>query len=856
MQAPRSLRGAWIIGLLTLFFVTALRAQTVFERTYGGLDRDFGLGVEEVDDGYILVGYTFSYGVGGDVYLVRTDVEGDTIWTRTYGGDSQDRGYSVQSTADGGWVIGGYTWTPWGLYDMYLIKTDSEGEAEFAKTYNYGDPYTYDWGYMVCRASDNGYMLVGKTSSEQTGDDIFLVKADSSGDTLWTKVYAGPGDEGGRALRPVPGDGYIIVGYKGTADTAQREAYILKIDESGGVEWTRVYGQGNYSEAYDVKVDDSGYIVVGYTRLSATDWDVWLLRLNLLGDTLWTRRYGGDLIDIGWSVGQTSDGGYIITGCTQSYGADDLYLVKTDQDGDPLWAKTYGGPGGDCGHSVQQTFDGGYIVAGYTESFGAGGKDVYLLRIDPAGDTLWTKTFGGDSLDIGWSVQETQDSGYVIAGYGWVDNDYGYDFCLIRTDGFGDTLWAKTFGTYRDEYAYSMEQTSDGGYIMGGAEQGHWYDMCLMKIDSSGQKQWSRSYNKGGSPYGEWGFCAQQTSDGGYIIVGSTWGGETHEDVYLVKTDASGDTLWTRVYIDTGYECGKVVRETSDGYIIGGYTNSTGAGYQDVYIIKTDLSGNSQWSRIYGDVSYDAVYDIKELSDGGYIAVGYTGRGGADYDVYLLRLDASGDTLWTRKFGGYSEDYGYSVDPVSNDGYVIAGVTNSYGAGHYDVYLIRTDSLGNTLWTRTFGATSADVGRCVRHTSDRGYIILGDTKSFGMGGEEDIYLIKADSLGNVMAAVEEEQSSVPDAFCLAQNYPNPFKSTTAIGYQVPAVRPLHITLTIYNIAGQKVRTLVDGPHEPCCHTVYWDGRDDQGRDLSSGIYFYQLKTSDGIKEVKKMLLLR
>lgn len=168
-------------------------------------------------------------------------------------------------------------------------------------------------------------------------------------------------------------------------------------------------------------------------------------------DTLWTRTYGGSAPDAGYSVQQTSDGGFIIAGCTYSFGEgdDDIYLVRTDSLGDTLWTRVYGGTSDDAGFSVRQTSDDGFIIVGGTVSFGAGDVDVYLIRTDANGTPLWTKTFGGTDFDNGWSVKQTTDGGFILVGgtisFGAGDSGYA-DVYLIRTDSLGDSMWTKTFG--------------------------------------------------------------------------------------------------------------------------------------------------------------------------------------------------------------------------------------------------------------------------------------------------------------------------------------------------------------------------------------------------------------------------
>ncbi len=392
------------------------------------------------------------------------------------------------------------------------------------------------------------------------------------------------------------------------------------------------------------------------------------------------------------------------------------------------WIRTYGGTSYDYGSSAQQTLDGGYIVVGVTLSFGAGLYDVYLIKTDSTGDMLWTRTYGGIYEDLGASVQQTRDGGYVIIGY---TKSYGAganDVYLIKTDSTGDTLWTKTYGGIEDDLGYSI----------------------------------------------------QQTSDDGYIIVGVTWSfGSGHEDYYLIKTDSVGDTLWTRTYGGINADWGSSVQQTRDGgYIIIGCTESYGAGANDVYLIKTDYTGDTLWTRTYGGTLGDVGTSVQQASDGGYIVAGYTAFFGVDsFDVYIIKTDSIGDTLWTRTYGGTDIDYGFSIQQTTDNGYIIAGLTQSFGAGNGDVYLIKTDSTGDTLWTRTYGQTWGDLGNSVQQTSDGGYIIAGYTWNYG-AELIDVFLIKTDGFGN--AAVEDRIGTTRNIRSHLFAIPNPFVNHTCI----------------------------------------------------------------------------
>ena len=410
------------------------------------------------------------------------------------------------------------------------------------------------------------------------------------------------------------------------------------------------------------------------------------------------------------------------------------------------WTRTCGGTGSDGANSVQQTSDGGYIIAGYTGSFGAGDTDVYLVKTNASGDTLWTRTYGGTSFDEGWSVQQTSDGGYVIAGTTYSFGAGDCDVYLIKTDASGDTLWTRTYGGTNEDKGRSVRQTSDGGYIIAGYT------------------------------------CSFGAAD---------------YDVYLIKTNASGDTLWTKTYGRTNDDEGWSVQQTSDGgYIITGTTASVGTGGWDVYLLKTNASGDTLWTRTYGGMSYDYGSSVQQTSDGGYIVAGWTESFGAGgNDVYLVKTNASGDTIWTRTCGGIHSDEGNSVLQTSDGSDIIVGETWSFGAGGEDVYLIETDASGDTLWTRTCGGTSGDWANSVQQTSDGGYIIAGVTASFGAGGE-DVYLIKTDANGS---AVEEPSTPrVTNSRTGFRVEPNPFGAF--------AVVPGHETerFTLSDISGRQV----------------------------------------------------
>jgi hypothetical protein len=355
------------------------------------------------------------------------------------------------------------------------------------------------------------------------------------------------------------------------------------------------------------QTSDGGYIVVGYTTSFGTGYDAFLIKTDANGDIIWAKTYGGT--SYASSVQQTSDGGYIVAGSTYSSGtgSDDIFLIKTDAKGNIQWAKIYGETVSDFAFSVQQTSDGGYIVAGFTTSFGAGEADIFLIKTDAKGNIQWAKTYGGATDDGAFSVQQTSDGGYILAGW---TNSFGtgeWDIFLIKTDAKGNVQWAKTYGGKGSEGASFVRQTADGGYIVVGTTNSFGegeLDIFLIKTDANGNIQWAKTY---GGASDEWASSVQQTSDGGYIMAGYTGSfGEDDWDIFLIKTDAEGNIQWAKTFgeTDTIDRGASSVQQTSDGgYILAGNTISFGAGEHDIFLIKTNARGNIGSCSIVQDAS-------------------------------------------------------------------------------------------------------------------------------------------------------------------------------------------------------------------------------------------------------------
>ena len=370
--------------------------ETEWEKTFGGSGFEFAESVRQTaDGGYIIAATTASYGAGAyDLYIIKTDVLGNKEWEKTFGGSDYDCARSVAQTTDGGYIIAGDAKSYGVSRDAYLVKTDALGNKEWEKTFGGSD---YDCARSVEQTTDGGYIIAGDTKSYGAGwFDAYLVKTDALGNIEWEKTFGGSDYDQAESVAQTTDGGYILVGATTSYDV-NGDAYLVKADALGNMEWEKTFGGSDYDYARSVEqTTDGGYILVGDTGSYNVNGDIYLVKTDALGNIEWEKIIDSSSWDDGFSVEQTTDGGYIIagdTGCNDVNG--DAYLVKTDASGNIEWEKTIGGSDYDCARSVQQTTDGGYIIAGDSASYGAAEGDVYLAKVSP-----WINTPVGSDVTV------------------------------------------------------------------------------------------------------------------------------------------------------------------------------------------------------------------------------------------------------------------------------------------------------------------------------------------------------------------------------------------------------------------------------------------------------------------------
>jgi hypothetical protein len=365
------------------------------------------------------------------------------------------------------------------------------------------------------------------------------------------------------------------------------------------------------SGACVIETADGGYAVAGAAQgLGGWRRNVLLIRTDGFGREMWRRFFGRGDVSRGNAVVETPDGGYLVAGTAwvSKERKSDVYLVRTGPGGDMLWDMTYGGEGRDEGLSVCLSEDGGCVIAGRTGSFGAGKDDLYLIRTDAGGNELWSRTFGGKGRDEGRSVCRRPDGGYAAAGMTGSFGAGEADAYLVIADSGGNLLHAGTYGGVHSEMGNSVCQARDGGFVIAGNTRRPGTgpgDVYVVKVDAGGKEVWSKTF---GGRHGDYGNSVIRTGGDEYMVAGNTWpfGSMGESKIYLVKVGKEGDMLWGRTIAGAGSEYGlSICSGGESGYVIAGRTESAIGKDEDVYLVKTGEEGSVEWSRALGETVKD-----------------------------------------------------------------------------------------------------------------------------------------------------------------------------------------------------------------------------------------------------------
>ena len=485
-----------------------------------------------------------------------------------------------------------------------------------------------------------------------------------------------------------------------------------------------------------------------------------------------------------------------------------------------MWQETYGGTSVEYATCITNTFDGGFAVTGYTYSYGYGNSDICLLKLHHNGSLQWVKTIGGINEDISYCLVQSADSGYVLVGsttsYG--QNIYE-DMFIVKLNSNGELLWARTIGANGSDIAYTLKQTDDGGYIVVGYSVTYHpleYGLMIVKINDYGTIEWTKMAGKVGNNFLS--PSVIQTPDGGYGIastIDSVIGGS---DMCFMKLSNLGMLEWSCAIGGTDYdEAFSVCQTSGNGYALTGVTNSFGAEYPNLYIVKISNVGLLEWTRTFGGDNDDIAVSVMNTSDGGLTIAGECFSFGAgSIDMYIVKLDSKGRFIWNKTIGGSDMDFMRSMVRDNDGGYVAVGRTYSFGAGASDMYIVKMDLLGNTCgYTGTpvphidSGGTLLQIPVNIYNITPR--VISPGPNISGWGGISNL----------CFTGLHPNSSLLPDSFSLHQNYPNPFNPVTKIKFDLP--KHSNAKIIIYDFLGREVATLVNEQLKPGSYEVEWDG---------------------------------
>lgn len=573
-------------------FKTYANGTLDWSQTYGGT---VGSSVVATSDGgYAVTGNIVNWTTyERDVFLVKTDASGNEMWNQTYGANSQTEAtaYSLIITSDGGFAMTGYSYgAPDYITKALIIKTDNNGILEWKQTYNEEAGTNL---YSLIQTSDGGYAAVGVAYSyvNDYGFVVTLLRVSSNGTLQWQQMYTQAGVSMGRVVNQTADGGFALFGalIQATSGTERIVVYQIKTSSDGTFTSLQTYGSQDREYGYSMAAtSDGGYIVAGYAYTQITGrQEAYLVKTTSEGLLEWKHVYSLSSQTRAMAVIQTIDGGYALTGSASG----EMFLIKTYANGTLAWSQIYTGEGyGTFGTSLVQTSDGGFAVAGYTYSEITDSDNVYLVRTYANGTMKWNYTYGDAEADEnGNAMVLSSDGSFVICGNYYSAGDT--DAFLLKVNSNGTLVWNKIYNSTYESYAYSVVATSDGGYALAGSlydYDTYNNDMYLIKTDANGIYQWNQTYGNTDSDYA---YSVIQAKDGGYVLAGYTSSSITHSyDALLVKAYANGTQEWRQTIGGSASERARAVAATQDGgYVLAGYINTPTTTY-DVYLVKVPVT--------------------------------------------------------------------------------------------------------------------------------------------------------------------------------------------------------------------------------------------------------------------------
>jgi hypothetical protein len=736
-------------------------------KTFGHKGFDIGYStIQTLDGNYITVGSISSFEKGStDAYVIKVDLDGNLIWEKTFGGEKEDVLKSIQKSDDRGYLITGWT-NSYGnkevdtygeiTFDIWLLKIDNNGTEIWNKTYGFGG---HEKSFSILQTHNNSYIINGNTNSYSSGGyDAWILKVNHNGDVLWSTTIGGLQDDYLSSIEQTSDNGYIASGWTTSFGVVIENMWLLKLDKDGNEEWNITYKSESANYGFSVKeTTDKGFLIAGKIFSSKKNYfDAWLLKTNFTGNITWSKIYEHEFGTEFILMQEMNDGTYTILGNydINNKNRSDIWLLKIDNEGIKQFDKFYHGSKFEQGFSINLTPDNGLIITGQTTSFGTGNSDVILIKIDSdlgleyeniGPEFLWFKTYGGSGMDSGYNFLKTNDGHLVIVGSS-SSPEIGDGLLLMKLDYNGNEIWTNTIEIDYSESGDSIKQTSDGGFIIVGTVYTYdnsigetKEDILLLKTDSNGKKSWFKRFDRTDADSGESIFI---TDDGGYLIVGliNRNSENDDQDVWMIKTDNFGNLKWEKIFGGENDDyLGDIIKTNDGGYIFIGNTFTNNSNKFGIWVVKIDSTGRIEWEKTFDDKLNGLGSCIIETRDNGYFVIGSKLSYDGDIDILIIKINSTGNEQWNKLYGGNDPDSPYSVQRTFDGNYIIAGHSGEFSTEN-STWILKINENGDQLWDMRLQGRSSPLIISIIQDSCNGFLILGSDRYWET--EEDITLIK------------------------------------------------------------------------------------------------------------------
>jgi hypothetical protein len=415
---------------------------------------------------------------------------------------------------------------------------------------------------------------------------------------------------------------------------------------------------------------------------------------------------------------------------------------------------------------------------------------ICMISFSYQAQTTFQKVYPTSYDKTARDIMPTPDGGYLMVGYTNNNNMNDCDMYVMKADAQGNLLWDREFGGSRPDYAYNIIETGDGNYFVIGYSASFGsgdLDVYLVKMDPSGNKIWEKTYIGFGNEEGR---EIVPAGDGNFVIVGSTNSNLSSQDVFLMKIDPTGSVMWIKYYGGSGSETGDSVKRCPDGgFIVGGETYSYGQG-GDAFLIRTNSNGDTLWTKHFGGAQSEEIVSVISNNDGSYTYAVRDSSNGRDVDVRIMKSDASGNVVWNKLYSGPDKDTPHRINPVNDGGYIVGAISRSFGWINPDMWVLRLNSGGDTLWSKHFGDTEHEHCYSAKQSADGGFLACGHSRSYGPS--QKVMFVKMSDAGTVSI---EEQLANTQRFGI---YPNP----TIDGKLYLKGGPDNYNIKVYTASGQ------------------------------------------------------